>query len=584
MSNKFSPLLKKWELPGEKKISIAIESISLTEKLVGVFLITLLSISSLALLLKANRALMVPVPASGGTLTEGIVGSPRFANPVLALTGANADRDIVSLVYSGLLKATPAGDLIPDLAESWEISEDGLRFTFTLKDDLYFHDGTPITAEDIEFTISKIQDPTLRSPRRANWEGVRVEISDPKTMSFVLNQPYAMFPDNATLGILPKHLWSNLSPDQFSFSVLNIEPIGSGPYKIKSLKKDSSGLPTSYHLVAFKNYALGEPFIKNLVLRFYSNEAELIDDFEKGTIESMGAISPEEAGYLKDRGRQIKTSVLPRIFGVFFNQNEASLFTQKEVRSALNESLDKNRLVSEILFGFGQPAESPIPISHKPHANSHTDKNSDKTERAISILENSGWKLPEEGDIRRKETRENNFDLSFSISTGNLPDLIATASILKEEWEKVGASVDIKVFEANSDLSQNVIRPRKYDALLFGINVGRDMDLFPFWHSSQRNDPGFNIALYANITTDKILEEIRTIQEKDRRLEKYEQFEKEVLEDQPAIFLYSPEFIYAVPDKLKNVNLGLISQTSDRFLDIHSWFIETNKVWKIFAK
>lgn len=587
MLNKASILLKQsWELPGEKKVGKVLDSLSLTEKVLGLFLILLLSISSATLLLRANYALTVPVPAHGGTLVEGIVGSPRFANPVLALPGSNADRDLVALIYSGLLKSTPKGELIPDLAESWEVSEDGLKYTFILKDEIYFHDGKPVTTADVEFTVLKIQEPSLRSPRRANWEGVKTEVKDSKTISFILSQPYAMFLDNATLGILPKHLWNNLSQEQFSFSLLNIEPVGSGPYKIKSLKKDSNGLPISYHLTSFRNYTLGEPFLKNVILRFYTNENELIEAFERGVVESVSSISPEKASDLIEKGALVKTNVLPRIFGVFLNQNESSIFTQKEVRRALDMSLDKERIVEEVLLGFGRSINSPVPIAHLPQPEQGKDisLDSSRIEKAIEILESGGWKLGEGESVRTRKTKDGNSELRFSISTGNLPDLKAVATILQEEWRKIGAEVDIKFFEANGDLSQNVIRPRNYESLLFGISAARDLDLFPFWHSSQRNDPGFNIGLYANITTDKLLEEARVILNKDERMEKYIQFEKEVLEDSPAIFIYSPDFIYVLPRKLKEVDLGLISQSSDRFLNVHNWYIETDKIWKIFVK
>ena len=173
--------------------------------------------------------------------------------------------------------------------------------------------------------------------------------------------------------------------------------------------------------------------------------------------------------------------------------------------------------------------------------------------------------------------------LQFSISTSNVPELKAVANILKDTWGKVGAKVEIKIFEAGN-LNQNIIRPREYEALLFGEVIGRDLDLFAFWHSSQRNDPGLNIALYANITADKLLEKGRTLTNTDLRNKTYLRFEEEVKKDIPAIFLYSPDFIYILPERIQGVSIGSITTSGDRFLNVNEWFIRTDKVWKIFSK
>ena len=182
-----------------------------------------------------------------------------------------------------------------------------------------------------------------------------------------------------------------------------------------------------------------------------------------------------------------------------------------------------------------------------------------------------------------KKTKKETITLQFSLATGDAPELKETAEIIKDSWQKIGASVDVKIFET-SDLNQNVIRPRKYDALFFGEVVGRDKDFYPFWHSSQRNDPGLNIALYTNIKTDKLLDEIRTTTDETVRQNDLRQFEKLIDDDAPVAFVYAPEFIYIVPKKVKNIKLGQITNGAERFLNVHEWYIDTNKVWKIFTK
>ncbi|MDE2218266.1 MAG: hypothetical protein KGJ58_02340 [Patescibacteria group bacterium] len=565
-----------------------ISSFSVTEKIIFYFFLAIFAVSSFLLLWKVNQSFMVEFPAYGGQLKEGVIGSPRFINPILAMN--DADRDMTSLIYSGLMKSNSKGNLVPDLAESYDISKDGLIYHFKLKDNIYFHNGEKVTTDDVEFTINKTQDPAMKSPKRANWDGVAVKKINDREIEFVLKQPYSPFLENTTLGILPKKIWANFDNDQFSFSLFNIEPIGSGPYKVKSLKKDSYGIPTYYTLVSFDKYVFGAPHIKNLLVNFYQNEKSLIDAFNRRDIESISAISSQDAEALKkERGFRIIRAPLPRIFGVFFNQSQSPVLADKEVREALNEAIDKNRIVKEVLNGYGIEIDSPIPPDLMETANNadnapdgKTDDGAGKIERASALLQKSGWKMNEKEKILEKKVKNEMEQLRFSISTSNTPELKKAAEIVKEEWEKLGAKVEVKIFEAG-DLNQNVIRPRKYDALLFGEIVGRDLDLFAFWHSSQRKDPGLNIALYANSKADKLLEDARKTEDVSEKMKKYQQFEDEIAKDFPAVFLYSPDFIYIIPEKVKGYSADQVITPADRFLNVSEWFIDTEKVWKIFA-
>ena len=254
----------------------------LWEKLLFFALSVTFLISFLILAWKASNLYMVDVPAYGGTLTEGIVGTPRFINPVLA--SSDADRDMTVLVYSGLMRANNNGRLINDMAEKYEISEDGLIYTFTLKPDLVWQDGEPVTAEDIIFTIEKTKDPSMKSSKRGGWEGVSVEKIDDKTVKFSLKKPYAPFIENTTIGILPRHIWGAMSSDQIASSDLNTKPIGSGPYIISEIKRNSLRIISSYELISNKNFALGRPNIKKIIMQFYSSEREILSAYQRGEV------------------------------------------------------------------------------------------------------------------------------------------------------------------------------------------------------------------------------------------------------------------------------------------------------------
>ena len=558
-------------------IRTALVSFSLGEKIIfGVLSATAL-FSAFLVLHTVDSYFLKEIPRHGGTFTEGVIGSPRYINPLLAFS--DTDRDLVSLVYSGLLKAKPDGSLVGDLAQDYSISDDGKTYTFNIKKDAVFQDGTPVTADDVIFTIQKAQDPALKSPKRANWDGVKAEKVSDKTVKFTLKQPYAPFIENTTLGILPKHIWKDASIDEFTFSQFNIEPIGSGPYKIGTVSRNTSGIPDSLTLQSFRKYTLNDPYIDSIVFKFYPNETALVDAYKKGTVTALHSVSGEVASELKLTSARIEQYPLPQTFAVYFNQNVNPIFTHKEVRTVLNSIIDRKALIDQVLHSFGTEATSPIPqglTDLKPIEPTVTS-----IAYAQAILEKAGWKKNQDG-IYELKSKTKTETLSFSISTGDAPELKQAAEIIKKQWEQLGARIDVKVFEMN-DLNQSVIRPRKYDSLFFGEIVGRDLDLYAFWHSSQRNDPGLNIAMYTNAKTDKILEDARTISDEDTRLQKYGAFEKEIINDTPAVFAYSPDFVYVLPEEIKGFSFGKTITPSDRFSDIENWYIQTDHVWNIFV-
>ncbi len=547
------------------------------------FFAGLLVVSVVGLVYILNAALLVRVPAHGGSLAEGIVGAPRFINPVLAVS--DADRDLSSLVYSGLLRATPDGDYTDDLAASYDISPDGRTYTFHLRPDATFHNGTHVTADDVVFTIQKTQDPQLKSPVRANWDGVVVTEVDPETVQFTLKAPYAPFIANLTLGIIPKSLWQNISDDEFPFSDLNTSPVGSGPFKIASISRTSSGIPSSYELDGFSKYTLGAPYLEHVTLRFYQNEDDLVTALKGGSIESASSISPAALSTLN--GFRVEQAPLNRVFGVFFNQNQSVVLRDGAVRQALNDSLDRQALVAQVLGGYGTALSGPVPpsIISGTTIGAATSSQDQAIAKAQNELTRAGWKMGPDGFMQKVSgsgKSAKTTTLEFSLATGNVPELRAAAEYVKTTWAKVGIKVDIQIYD-QGDLSQNVIRPRKYDALLFGEVVGRELDLFAFWDSSQRNDPGLNIAMYANATADKTLEALRQTSDEQKRLSLYQQFAGELSKDNPAVFLYAPDFVYIVPNDLAGVDLGFIETPSDRFLSIRGWHKETDQVWPPFA-
>ncbi len=552
------------------KIKSIIREFSTVEKVTFSILAFLFLWSAFMLLYSLGDTFRKDFPMRGGELHEGIIGYPNFINPLFSYT--NTGKDLSYLTYSGLMRIDEKGTLTPDLAESYTVSNDGTVYTFILKDNIRFHDGSKLTSADVMFTIETAKDPNINSPVAPNWQGVAVKVVDDRTITFTLRTPYTPFLENTTLGILPKHIWQGANLDQFKFSPYNFNPIGSGPYKVEEVKRKTNGFPSLYTLSAWKEYPTGEKNITTLYLHVYPDTTQLLNALRNGEIESVGDISPTDGATLAKEGYEIKTADLLRIFGVFFNQNQATIFTDKSVKLALDTAVDRTRIIDRVLYSYGNEEDTPLP--GKGLQASPTEQET----LATDILHKNGWKENSEGIMEKKDSKGTKV-LSFTLTTSNNPELVATAELLRQDWSAIGAKVTVVSLDA-SELTETVIKPRKYDALLFGEITGRGKDLYPFWFSGERKDPGFNIALYTNTKADNILQKARTATS-TAETEKYLSAFIEIFrEDRPAIFLYSPKYIYVVPKKIKGLELPPLEMSHERFAGIISSYIKTKRVWK----
>jgi len=600
--HKFILFIKEIRIYKKRELLEAVKSFSNKQFIIFSAAILVAVVSTIIMLSKINAMFLVDVPVSGGTVNEGIVGVPTLVNPVIALS--DADKDVTSLVYSGLMRKTPEGDFIPDLAESYSVSPDGINYTFILKKDLKFHNGTKITADDIIFTIEKIKDPLIKSPRSMGWNGISVSKKDEYTVVFTLAQSYISFLDNTTIGILPSNLWKDIGPNDFNLSTLNTKAIGSGPYKIKSVKKNSDGISEEYRLERFDNFALGKPRIKYLNILSYANEKDLVKALIDNSIDQAGGISPENTETIKKNGYIIKEATLPRVFGIFFNVNNNKIFADTNIVKAINKALDKQYIVNQVLQGYGSSINNPVP--EKIITGEQIEKfNSQSLDEARQILDKAGWIVGSDG-IRTKgpsttktitkkvgkkmvtQTVEVKSSapatrLSFSLTTGDTPELKEAILLIKDQMAQIGIEVDIKKVYETGQLNQ-LIRARNYEALFFGQIVNHESDLYSYWHSSQKTDPGLNIAMYSNSKVDALLESIQKTQDNSSRENKYKQLIEEFNNSIPAILIYSPKYLYATSSNFNSISINNITIPSDRFMSVYTWAVDTDKVWKIFTK
>ncbi|MBI4239469.1 peptide ABC transporter substrate-binding protein [Candidatus Uhrbacteria bacterium] len=580
--------LSPFRFPRFKQLKYLPKILSRQEYLVIKALLVVIVVNVVFLGWRGYVGATTPTPSSGGIYTEGLVGFPRSINPVLVANN-DVDRDLVNLVFSGLLRYDSDRKIIPDLAESYEVSQDEKTYTFYLKKNIQWHDGEPLTADDVVFTFSRVQDQRVKSPYYASYKDVRIEKKDDSTVQFILPAPFAPFLDLATRRIVPQHAWREVAPENFFLSALNVKPIGSGMWKFHSLKKDRDGTIRSYTLVRNDNYYGTKPFLQKFAMKFYPDVESAIQALKNGNVDGISFLPRELRDRLvQHRGLQYYTFHLPQYTALFFNQYQNADLKAKAVRQALAYSIDKERLVREILKGEGSVIHAPILpgfVGYDEAARAYALD----LEKARGLLETAGWKKDTSGMYGKEErtdTKKNDSNasktraLKITLTTVNTPENSRVAEVIKENWESLGVGVELQVVESTV-IKNEVIDPRNYQALLYGEIIGSDPDLYPFWHSSQSQAPGLNLSVYSNSDADTLLEQGRQVGQTEKRAEIYKKFQGILTEELPAIFLYNPTYNYVVSSDIQGVSdKKQIVYPSDRFVDIANWYKKSKRILK----
>ncbi|HEY4495361.1 MAG TPA: ABC transporter substrate-binding protein [Candidatus Paceibacterota bacterium] len=516
------------------------------------------------------------IPAQGGTYVEAIPESPHNFNPVLSTN--DADRDATRLIFSSLLKYNERGELAPDLASSYDVSKDGKTYTVKLKSGITWHDGEPFSSEDVVFTINAIQNSEYASPLRNSWQGIKAEAVDANTVVLTLKTPYAAFtPNLAFLGILPKHIWKTVMPQNFPLAEFNLKPIGTGPYKFVKLAKDSLGRIISLNLSANENYFAGAPNIKNIILRFYISEEEAVSAFNRKEVDGLMLQTAQN----KNQLRGIENSSffsLPslRVYAIFFNTDH-ELLGASYIREAINYAINRDNILNKLFSNEGKIAIGPIPPT-LPGSSPNLVGYSYNLQKTVEILEKNKWVKNEEGIYEKKLGKDKETTpLKFTIITTKSIQLAAT--LIKDDLKSAGIDSELKIVSLG-ELQQSYIRTKNYEAMLIGESYTSAADPYVFWHGAAIKDPGLNLSLYNNKKVNKILEDARLISDPAKRATKLEEFQKLVLSDAPAAFLYSPNYIYVVKNSVKNINIVKLDISSARYSKISEWSMETERVWR----
>lgn len=572
LDKKIITKLNKQKIPNWRQFKKIKQTLSTREYLIIKILLIIIFLN-LSLLFYTNYIQkLTTVPKNGGELIEGLIGSPLYLNPILSQSHVDADLDLSHLIFSGLLKYDKNLNIVPDMAEKYEISEDQKTYTFYLKDNVKWHDGEKLTASDVNFTIKSIQDPDFKSPYYRSFAGVTTEVIDEYTLKFTLQEPYAAFLNILTVGIIPQHLWYDVPAINAKLAIYNQKPIGSGPFKFKSLIKEKTGVIKNYVLEKNKDYYDKVPYINKLTFKFYPDYETAVNALINKEVESLGFLPKEHLDkFTNKRDLNLYNTNLSQYTAIFFNEKNNKLLASKHIREALAYAINKEQIIDEALQNQGQVIDGPILPGFLGY-NEDITKYSYDPQKAVEILTTNGWEL--DNEIFFKDDEE----LKITITTVERTENINAVNLIKEFWNSIGVNVELQIIPKDN-IEKDIINPRNYQSLLYGEIIGYDPDLFPFWHSSQREHPGVNLANYINRKVDQLLEEARLTNDTEVRHKKYQEFQNLLIEDLPAIFLYAPTYTYPLNKKIKGYELQRIANPYDRFIDIGNWYIKTKKTF-----
>ncbi len=543
-----------------------------TEKRFWIILLGLALVSSVFTTNNFLQAYTAVVPAEGGTYREGIIGEPRFINPLYATS--STDRALVNLIYSGLYRYDENGNVIPDLADNFpEVSEDKKTYTIKLRS-AQWHNGVPVTASDVVFTIQTLQNPEYNSPRRADWLSTTVEAIDERTVVFTLKAASGPFLNNLTLPIISEVIWKKVPPQEFVLSQGNIQPIGNGPYQIKQVEQLTDGSVQSILLESFNSFHTKTSYLDNLEIVFFEDADSLLKALHGNQIDGFGFNQFENRVSIQKSTKNLNVHQipLPQYQALFFNTTIKSLGEAK-VRQALNLATNKDAILAEVFEGQGLLIESPILSQQVDNLPAH-DAALD-FEAAKTLLEQAGWFYPENGTVRQKGNQQ----LKYKLATNENWVNRRAAEILKDQWRDLGVEIEL-VTMPTKDLNEQIIKPRDYDMLLFAHKLGADPDPFVFWHSSQTKAPGLNLSSYANQTVDKLISEARASTDKEERDAKYLELHNIMKQDLPAIFLVQSVYTYAINNEINGFSVNKMPDETVRYYNLRDWYIDTKRVLK----
>jgi peptide/nickel transport system substrate-binding protein len=542
------------------------------------FLIVLVALVAIALLLRNQQSpILQPAvapaqPASGGVYTEALVGAPGRLNPVLDYYNP-ADRDVDRLIYSGLIRFDDRGVPQADLAESWGVSQDGKTYNFAIRPDAKWHDGEPVTTDDVLFTVDLLRQDSSSIPDdlRQFWNDVEVTAFDEHSLQFRLPEAFAPFLDYLTFGVLPKHLLESVPAGELADAEFNLAPVGSGPYRFSRFLTED-GQIKGVVLSAFEDYYFDRPFIDEVVFRYFPDASSALAAYQSGEVTGVSVIPTEILPQaLKEPDLKLYTGRQPRLTLAYMNLGDPQLpfFQDANIRRALLMGLNRQGMVDQILSGQALVADGPILPGTWAYYDGLSREEYDP-EGAIRLIEEAGYNLPASGEGPREKE---GVRLAFELAHPDDAQSTAIAEAMKRDWERLGVEVTLKAMPFEQLLS-DALEPRSYQAALVDLNLSRfpDPDPYPFWDQAQITG-GQNYAKWDDRQASEYLEQARVTVDLGERAKAYKNFQVRFAQETPALTLFYPVYSYGVDQQVQGVRMGPLFDTSDRFATLPQWYL-----------
>ncbi|HJR80702.1 MAG TPA: peptide ABC transporter substrate-binding protein [Anaerolineales bacterium] len=544
-------------------------------------LVVLVTLGIIAVLLFSQQSPVttgpiLPQPEQGGVYTEGLVGSLGRLNPLLDWNNP-ADRDVNRLLFSGLIRFDEHGLPQSDLAEGRGVSEDGTIYNFTIRANAFWHDGEPVTSDDVIFTVERLKGEGSLYPQdiKDMWSKIEVTRLNEKNLKFTLPEPYVPFIDYLTFGVLPKHLLESVPPGQMEAADFNINPVGSGPYAFDHLLVEN-GQIAGVVLTLSTNYYGKSPFIEQVVFRYYPSSEEAFEAYQQGDVLSVSQIAPQMlSAALEEPNLSIYTSRLPQISFVLFNLNrpEVAFLQDPRVRRALMLGLNRPYIINSFLEGQAIITDGPILPGSWAYYDGIEHFEYDPNE-AINVLKGEGYVIPAEGgEVRAKEGNPLTFTMLHPDDTLHTQ----IAETIRDGWAAIGVRVDLQAVPYD-ELAVDILASRGYQAALVDLDLSRtpDPDPYPFWHQAEATG-GQNYSQWDNRPASEYLEQARVTADYTLRTRLYRNFQVVFSKELPALPLFSPVYSYGVDSQVQGVQIPSLYDPSDRLATFGNWYLLTRR-------
>jgi len=516
-------------------------------------------------------------PATGGVHSEALIGEIIRLNPILDFSN-QPDRDIDRLIYHGLLHFDSRGIPVPDLAATWSISADATLYTFTLHEDAVWHDGEPVTSDDIVYTFSKLQDDNYPGPEDIHelWSQVNIIRLDDRRVQFQLPEPFAPFLDYLSVGLLPDHLLRGVSAGDLIDHPFNLDPIGTGPFRLDQFILEDNKI-TGVSLVAFDEFYGQQPFLERIELILFENEQDALKAYNNGEVKGIGSLGEsilDEA--LSLPSMNVHSARLPRLGLIFLNlQNpEKDFLSEKTIRRALAIAINRQWVIDQVFLGQAVQPIGPIMPGTWAFAEGIKALPFDPDE-AAQILESEGWELPAGASPGTPEYQRVKDEEILSLELVHLEDNTNTqiAELVKQYWEAIAIQVELVPVSPDS-LLNDFLQPRAFQAALTELDLGSypDPDPYPIWHDSQ-TETGQNYSGFSDRNISIWLEQARTTPDRGRRSELYTSFQYRFQDQVPSILMYYPIYNYGIDAQVQGVTVGPLFNPSDRFNTVFDWYL-----------